>query len=295
MIFSPFIVLFSYNLNNKSMNFINSIEIEKYKDLIIDFLITFWWKVVLAIFVLWIWFKIINVLNNTLLKFMEKVNWDLMLESFLVSIISISLKILLFIIVAWIMWVETTAFIAILTAAWFAIWMALSGTLQNFAGWIIIIMLKPFKIGDYINSTWVEWEVKQIWIFSTRLMTPNKQRVIVPNSKLSNETMTNYSSEKTRRIDLEIWISYSDSIKKAKDVLEEIAKDEKNIIQEEWITIWVKSLWDSAIILVFRAFTKSENYWETLFRLNENIKETFDKEGLNFPFPQRDVHMYKEN
>lgn len=156
-------------------------------------------------------------------------------------------------------------------------------------------MLKPFKIGDYINSTWVEWEVKQIWIFSTRLMTPNKQRVIVPNSKLSNETMTNYSSEKTRRIDLEIWISYSDSIKKAKDVLEEIAKDEKNIIQEEWITIWVKSLWDSAIILVFRAFTKSENYWETLFRLNENIKETFDKEGLNFPFPQRDVHMYKEN
>ena len=276
------------------MTNIESLNLEKYYNLLIEFLITFWWKIILAIVVVWIWFKIINVLNNALIKMMEKVNWDLMLESFLVSIVSISLKVLLFIVVAGIMWVETSAFIAMLTAAWFAIWMALSWTLQNFAGWIIILMLKPFKIWDYIEIWWVNWNVKLIWIFNTILITPNKQRVIIPNSKLSNDTMINYSSEKDRRIDLEIWISYSDSIKLAKKTLETIAKKEKNILQEKWITIWVKSLWDSAIILVFRAFTKSENYWETFFRLNETIKDTFDKKGLNFPFPQRDIHMYKE-
>jgi len=276
------------------MTNIESLNLEKYYNLLIEFLITFWWKIILAIVVVWIWFKIINVLNNALIKMMEKVNWDLMLESFLVSIVSISLKVLLFIVVAGIMWVETSAFIAMLTAAWFAIWMALSWTLQNFAGWIIILILKPFKIWDYIEIWWVNWNVKLIWIFNTILITPNKQRVIIPNSKLSNDTMINYSSEKDRRIDLEIWISYSDSIKLAKKTLETIAKKEKNILQEKWITIWVKSLWDSAIILVFRAFTKSENYWETFFRLNETIKDTFDKKGLNFPFPQRDIHMYKE-
>ncbi len=276
------------------MEYINIELFEKYTTKIIDLWVVIWWKILFAIIIVWIWFKIIKLINTNLLKVMEKTNWDPLLESFLVSLVSIILKIVLFIIIAGILGVQTTSFIAMIAAAWFAIGMALSWTLQNFAGWIMILFLKPFKNWDFVEVWGYSGSVRSIGIFNTILITINKQKVIIPNSEISNGSMINYSSEPIRRLDLEVGISYTDSIKLAKETLEKIAKKEKTILQDEEITIWVKSLWDSAIILVFRSFVKTEDYWNTFFRLNEVIKETFDKKWLNFPFPQRDVHLYKE-
>lgn len=276
------------------MEYINIELFEKYTTKIIELWVVIWWKILFAIIIAWIWFKIIKLINTNLLKVMEKTNWDPLLESFLVSLVSIILKIVLFIIIAGILGVQTTSFIAMIAAAWFAIGMALSWTLQNFAGWIMILFLKPFKNWDFVEVWGHSGSVRSIGIFNTILITINKQKVIIPNSEISNGSMINYSSEPIRRLDLEVGISYTDSIKLAKETLEKIAKKEKTILQDEEITIWVKSLWDSAIILVFRSFVKTEDYWNTFFRLNEVIKETFDKKWLNFPFPQRDVHLYKE-
>lgn len=276
------------------MEYINIELFEKYTTKIIDLWVVILWKILFAIIIAWIWFKIIKLINTNLLKVIEKTNWDPLLESFLVSLVSIILKIVLFIIIAGILGVQTTSFIAMIAAAWFAIGMALSWTLQNFAGWIMILFLKPFKNWDFVEVWGYSGSVRSIGIFNTILITINKQKVIIPNSEISNGSMINYSSEPIRRLDLEVGISYTDSIKLAKETLEKIAKKEKTILQDEEITIWVKSLWDSAIILVFRSFVKTEDYWNTFFRLNEVIKETFDKKWLNFPFPQRDVHLYKE-
>ncbi len=265
-----------------------------YINYLVDFLVKFGPKLLWALIVLWIWFKIINIINKAIDKIMAKANWDPMLESFLSSLISITLKILVFIIAAWVLWVQTTSLIAILTAAWFAVGMALSWTLQNFAWGVMILILKPFKLWDYVELSWKGWTITQIWIFNTTLLTPDKKTIIIPNSDISNWTITNYSSEPKRRVDLQIWIWYWDDIKLTKETLEKIAKSEKRIIYDDWVTIAIAELWDNAVIFNFRFFVKSEDYWPVRWNILEEIKITFDKKGISFPFPQRDVHIYNE-
>ncbi len=265
-----------------------------YINYLVDFLVKFGPKLLWALIVLWIWFKIINIINKAIDKIMAKANWDPMLESFLSSLISITLKILVFIIAAWVLWVQTTSLIAILTAAWFAVGMALSWTLQNFAWGVMILILKPFKLWDYVEISWKGWTITQIWIFNTTLLTPDKKTIIIPNSDISNWTITNYSSEPKRRVDLQIWIWYWDDIKLTKETLEKIAKSEKRIIYDDWVTIAIAELWDNAVIFNFRFFVKSEDYWPVRWDILEEIKITFDKKGISFPFPQRDVHIYNE-
>lgn len=265
-----------------------------YINYLVDFLVKFGPKLIWALIILWIWFKIINIINKAINKIMAKANWDPMLESFLSSLISITLKILVFIIAAWVLWVQTTSLIAILTAAWFAVGMALSWTLQNFAWGVMILILKPFKIWDYVEISWKGWTITQIWIFNTTLLTPDKKTIIIPNSDISNWTITNYSSEPKRRVDLQIWIWYWDDIKLTKETLEKIAKSEKRIIYDDWVTIAIAELWDNAVIFNFRFFVKSEDYWPVRWDILEEIKITFDKKGISFPFPQRDVHIYNE-
>ncbi len=250
-------------------------------------------KVVWALLVLWIGFKIVNMINRGVHKIMDKNHWDPMLESFLSSLISILLKVMVVISAAGIIWVQTSSFVAMLAAAGLAIGMALSGTLQNFAGWVMILMFKPYKIWDYIEAGWYSGSVSQIHIFNTILLTPDKKTIIIPNSDISNSAMTNYSSEPVRRLDMQVGISYSDDIDLAKDTLLELAKADSRVMQDKDITIVVDSLWDSAVIINFRFFLKSSDYWPTKWEMTEKIKKTFDKKGLNFPFPQRDVHTYQ--
>ncbi len=273
------------SLNSEQMN----ILFEK----LVDYSAVIVPKILWAILVLWIGFKIVNMINRGVHKIMDKNNWDPMLESFLSSLISILLKVMVIISAAGIIWVQTSSFVAMLAAAGLAIGMALSGTLQNFAGWVMILMFKPYKIWDYIEAGGYSGSVSQIHIFNTILLTPDKKTVIIPNSDISNSAMTNYSSEPVRRLDMQVWISYSDDIDLAKDTLLELAKADSRVMQDKDITIVVDSLWDSAVIINFRFFLKSSDYWPTKWEMTEKIKKTFDKKGLNFPFPQRDVHTYQ--
>ena len=273
------------SLNSEQMN----ILFEK----LVDYSAVIVPKVLWALLVLWIGFKIVNMINRGVHKIMEKNSWDPMLESFLSSLISILLKVMVIISAAGIIWVQTSSFVAMLAAAGLAIGMALSGTLQNFAGWVMILMFKPYKIWDYIEAGGYSGSVSQIHIFNTILLTPDKKTIIIPNSDISNSAMTNYSSEPVRRLDMQVWISYSDDIDLAKDTLLELAKADSRVMQDKDITIVVDSLWDSAVIINFRFFLKSSDYWPTKWEMTEKIKKTFDKKGLNFPFPQRDVHTYQ--
>jgi small conductance mechanosensitive channel len=217
-----------------------------------------------------------------------------MLKSFVISLSNILLKVMVIIAAAGMLWVQTSSFIAMLAAAWFAIGMALSGTLQNFAWWVMILLLKPFNIGHYVEIGWYAWSVKEIWIFNTTLLTPDKKRVIIPNSDIANWSMINYSAEPKRRLDLVIWVSYDDDIEEVKKTLLEIAQKEEKILQKEPITIWLAELADNSVNFNFRFFIKSSDYWPTKYNILENIKKTFDKKGISFPFPQRDIHLYNE-
>ncbi len=276
------------------LNYLQEKNLGQYIELISSSILNYLPKIVWALLVLWIWFKLVNIARNFILKIMERQKMDPMLKSFLTSIFSIILKTLVFITAAWILWVETSSFIAMLAAAGLAIGLALKGTLQNFASWVMILFFKPFKLGDFVEAAGHAWTVSRIEIFNTFMLTWDKKTIIIPNSEITSNSMVNYSSQPKRRIDLEVWISYTDSIKKAKQVLNDIAKTEKRIIKKDWVTIWVKELWADAVVLVFRTFVKSADYWDVYFSLNETIKIEFDKNGLNFPYPQRDVHLYKE-
>ena len=252
-------------------------------------------NIIWALLVLWIGFKIVNMLNKVVATIMEKNEWDLMLESFISSLIAIILKIIVIISAAGMIWVETSSFVAILAAAWLAIGLALSGTLQNFAGWVMILAFKPYKIGDFIEAGGHTGSVKEIHIFNTILLSGDRKIIIIPNSDISNSSMINYSTEKKRRVDLQVWVSYSDDIDLVKSTLNDIAQADSRIIQKDGLTIVVSELWDNAVIFNYRFFVKSADYWSVRGDILENIKKTFDKKGLNFPFPQRDVHLYKES
>lgn len=202
------------------------------------------------------------------------------------------LKILLILTAVWMLWVQTTSFVAILAAAWLAIGMALSGTLQNFAGGVMLLLFKPFTVGDFVEVGGYAGTIEKIHIFNTYLLTGDKKTIIIPNWEIAWSSMINYSTSPKRRIDLVIGIGYDDDIDLAKATLEEIAKANKKVLVEDGITIWVNELWDNAVNIVFRFFVNSWDYWGVYFDTLETVKKTFDKKSIGFPYPQRDIHMY---
>lgn len=252
-------------------------------------------KIIGAIFVLWIGFKIVNMIERVIEKVMTKRKVNPMLTSFTVSFSNIAFKAGIILIAAWILWVQTSSLVALLAATGFAIGMALSGTLQNFAGGVMILLLKPFKIGHYIDAGWHAGTVKSIWIFNTTLSTTDHKKIIIPNAEISNSPMVNFSATPMRRIDFVIWIGYDDDIDKAKKILSDIAKKDERILQKEPITIGLMELADSSVNFAFRFFVKTENYWPVYFDTLETVKKTFDKKWVSFPFPQRDTHVYHHN
>ena len=269
-------------------------DLTAYADIIFNWFIGYLPKIIWALLVLWIGFKIIDIIEKWITKIMDKQRLNPMLKSFVTSLSSMLLKIMVIIAAAWILGVQTSSFVAMLAAAWFAVGMALSGTLQNFAWWVMILMLKPFKIWHYVEIWGFAWVVKEISIFNTTLLTPDKKRIIIPNSDISNWSMTNYSAEPKRRIDMVIWVSYSDNIELVKKTLLEIAEKNENVLQDHKITIWLNEFWDNSVNFNYRVFVNSEDYWVTKYDILETIKTTFDKKKISFPFPQRDVHLYNE-
>ncbi len=237
---------------------------------------------------------IIKTLSKTFNKVLEKRKVDPSLLPFLKSLFYNILFVLLILSVLTSVGIEVTSFIAILGAAGLAIGLALQGTLQNFAGGVILLTLRPFKVGDYIDGGGHAGSVREISIFNTVLMTPDNKKIIIPNGGLSNSSITNYSAEDTRRVDLTFGIGYDDDIKKAKELLDTIVTSDERILKEPAHQIAVSELADSSVNFVVRPWVKAPDYWGVYFDLQEKVKLEFDKADISIPFPQRDVHIYNE-
>ncbi|MBN1819562.1 MAG: mechanosensitive ion channel [Prolixibacteraceae bacterium] len=260
---------------------------------IYDIIMDFGPKLIGALITLIIGLWIIGLIRKAVRKQFEKSSMDPSLRGFMNSLIGITLKILLFISVVGMVGIQMTSFIAILGAAGLAVGMALSGTLQNFAGGIMILIFKPFKSGDFIEAQGYTGIVKEIQIFNTILKTPDNKTIIIPNGGLSTGSMVNYSTESQRRVDLTFGIAYGDDVDKARKVLEGLINADERILKDPAPFIAVSELADSSVNLVVRVWAEAANYWGIYFDLTEKVYKTFGNEGLNIPFPQMDVHVHK--
>lgn len=219
---------------------------------------------------------------------------DPSLRPFLTGIAGTVLKIMLVLSVFGMLGIQMTSFIAVLGAAGLAIGMALSGTLQNFAGGVIILIFKPFKAGDVIDAQGYIGSVNEIQIFNTILKTPDNKTIIIPNGGLSTSSMINYSSEEQRRVDWTVGVGYGDDLDKAKQVIKRLCDADSRILKDPEVFIAVSELADSSVNFTVRAWVNSADYWGVFFAMNENIYKTFGSEGLNIPYPQMDVHLHKD-
>ena len=248
-------------------------------------------RIIIALIVLWIGLKIVKLIVKGLRKLLEKKEVDVSLQSFLLSITDIALKVLIVIAVMGMIGIQTTSFIAALGAAGLAVGMALQGTLQNLAGGVIILLLKPFKVGDYIDSTGVQGTVKHIQIFNTIVETPDKKIVIAPNTDLATKTLINYSRSENRRVDVKVGIAYGESVDGARNTLLELAKSYPLVIEEPASEVVVTALADSAVSIELRVWVKNADYWNTFFYLNQAVYDKLNEKGIKIPFNQMDVHI----
>ena len=189
--------------------------------------------------------------------------------------------------------IQTASFVAIIGAAGLAVGLALQGSLSNFASGVLLLIFRPFKVGDYIEGGGISGSVEEILIFTTNLKTPDNRLIIVPNSKMTGDNIVNYSAMEIRRVDLTAGIGYSDDIAKAKALLQEILKGHPLILDDPDIQVAVSELADSSVNFVVRAWTKTADYWKVYFEVTELIKLRFDDAGISIPFPQQDVHLYR--
>lgn len=235
----------------------------------------------------WLINRITTMLSNTL----RKRKADPMLTGFLGSLSNSLLRILLLLSVAGMIGIETTSFIALVGAAGLAVGLALQGSLANFAGGVLILFLRPFRAGDYIEAQGIAGTVESILIFHTQLRTADNKVIILPNGALSNGSITNYSTKPTRRVDINVSIGYGDDIKHARKVLLELAAADERVLKDPAAVVYMTSLGDNAVNMSLRMWTKSGDFWGVFFDIQEQTKEAFDREGIVFPYPQRTVHV----
>lgn len=221
-------------------------------------------------------------MDETLIKFLENIVYYILMIVVILTALSE-------------LGVETTSFLAILGAAGLAIGLALKDSLGNFASGVMIILFKPFKVGDVVNAAGVTGSVSEVGIFNSVFITPDNQKIIVPNGAITSGSITNINAHDTRRVDLVVGIGYEDDIKKTKEVLNDIITSNEKVLQEKGITIAVAELADSSVNFVVRAWVKTPDYWDVKFNLTETVKLRFDEEGISIPYPQQDVHHYNND
>lgn len=291
--------------------------IEKTITNITDFAI----NLAIAITVFYVGKFIIKKLYKLVQKILLRRHVDQSLTTFTLSFVKIVLYFILLIIVIGIIGIETSSFLALFASAGVAIGMALSGTLQNFAGGVLILLLKPYKIGDYIEAQGYAGTVKEIQIFHTVICTPDNKSIIIPNGGLSTGSINNYSKEEYRRVDWEIGISYGDNVETARKVILDILNKDERVVKkyieddmqlrgisvdsvslatfgkmvDRAPVVILSKLADSSVVITARAWTASANYWGLMGDINETIYNELPKHGLSFPFPQMDIHVKKEN
>ena len=266
-----------------------------YLDLITQLIVEFSPNVITAILILLIGLWSISIITKTFKRIMIKRNIEITLSNFIGNLLFWALRILLFITVIAKLGVETSSFVAVLGAAGLAVGLALQGSLSNFAGGILIILFKPFKVFDVIEVQGEIGTVQEIQIFNTRLLTPNNQAVYIPNGILSNGVIKNYTQEGKRRTDLTIGIAYNADIKKAKEILLEVAYSHPYVLKEPNPMIVVTALADSSINLAVRVWAENEHFFTVSSDMLENGKVALEKAGISIPFPQREVTIINKN
>ena len=259
--------------------------------LVKDYLVPLGIKILVSIFILIIGRWVIKLVKNRMANGLMRKHADPTLHSFFSNLISVVLNFILIIIIISILGVNTSSLVALLASAGLAIGMALSGTLQNFAGGVIIILFRPFKVGDFISAQGQEGVVKEIQIFNTIILTTDNKVIHIPNGILSTGVMTIFTKEDTRRVDWTFSISYGDDYDKAKSVLLRLCKEDQRILKDPLPFVEIVNLNTSSVDLRVRVWVKSADYWPVFFSMNERVYKTLPEEGLHFPFPQMDVHV----
>ena len=248
-----------------------------------------------ALAFLFIGFWVSKLIVKALRKMMVRKNSDPGLISFVSSLANIALKIMIIISVMGMVGIQMTSFIAVLGAAGIAIGMALQGTLSNFASGVMILIFKPYKVDDYIEAQGVAGFVKEIQIFNTIITTVDNKTVIVPNSSLATNLLTNYSKQDKRRVDWTVGVTYGTDFKVARDSIMRILEADNRVLKEPVPFISIIELADSSVNIVVRAWVNTPDYWDVFFDFNNKVYATFNEEGIEFPFPQVDVHLKENN
>ncbi|MFA5721601.1 MAG: mechanosensitive ion channel domain-containing protein [Aliarcobacter sp.] len=263
---------------------------------ILDTALEYSWSIFLALLIFFVGKWIVNRVVKVLGKLLRKIDGiDEILVKFLENIAYYSLITAVILAALNKLGITTTSFLAILGAAGLAVGLALKDSLGNFASGVMIIIFKPFRVGDFVTAGGVTGSVSEVGIFNSVFVTGDNQRIVVPNSSITSGSITNVNAFDTRRVDLVVGISYDDDIKKAKDLLTNLLTSHEKILVDKGITVAVSELADSSVNFVVRAWVNTPDYWEVRFFLIENIKLVFDKEGITIPYPQQDVHHYKKD
>ena len=263
-------------------------------DKILDLSISAGKNILMALLVYIVGRFLIKSVRNLLEKALVHRKLDPVVRTFMQSMLNIVLNILLIISVIGALGVNTTSFAALLASAGVAIGMALSGNLQNFAGGLVILVFKPYRVGDFIEAQGVQGTVREIQIFHTILNTVDNKEVYVPNGSMSNAVVVNYNRNATRRLDWTIGIDYGEDVKKASDVIREVLAADKRVLAEPAPFIAVGALADSSVNIVVRVWVNTSDYWGVHHETLQNIYNSFNERGINFPFPQQTVHLVHE-
>jgi small conductance mechanosensitive channel len=250
-------------------------------------------NIVTALVIFFVGKWVANLITKGIRTLMQKQAVDKTLETFVSNLIRMVLMVFVVIAAISAVGIQTTSLIAVLGAAGLAVGLALQGSLSNFAAGVLIVMFRPYKVGDFIEGGGVSGVVQSVQILQTILKTGDNKQIIVPNSQIMGSIITNYSANDTRRVDMVIGVSYDDDLDKVRKTLEELVAADERILDDPACTIAVSELADSSVNFVVRPWVKTADYWGVMFDMTEAIKKRFDQEGISFPFPQQDVHLYQ--
>jgi len=255
-------------------------------------LVNFGKNLIIAILIFYIGRFVVRLVVRAMTKVMDRQDVDKTLQKFVGNLVNMALMVVVIIAAIGALGIQTTSFIAIFGAAGLAVGLALQGSLSNFAAGVLIVLFRPYKVGDYVEAAGIAGSVEEVQILTTVLKTPDNKKIIVPNSQIMDSIITNYSANDTRRVDLTIGVSYDDDLDKVHATLRELVKADERILEDPECLIAVSALADSSVNFFVRPWVKSSDYWGVYFDLTEAIKKRFDDEDISFPFPQQDVHLH---
>lgn len=273
---------------------LSQMSTEELTSMVIKWVLNLSARVLIALAIFFIGRWIIRYLRKLLRRMMERRAVEASLKSFLLNLVSITLTLFLIIVIIGILGIDTTSFVAIFASAGLAIGMALSGTLQNFAGGVMILIFKPFRVGDFIEAQGQTGTVKEIQLFNTVINTTDNKTIMIPNGGISTGIINNYSKESLRRVEWTFGIGYGDDYDLAKATIASMLDQDERVLKDPAYFIAVSSLGDSSVNIVVRAWTSTGDFWSVFFDMNEKVYKQFPIVGLNIPYPQMDVHIHQE-